>query len=72
MRLFIIALAAVAIRSARLRSAQPSAERGSYLVNTIGACSNCHTPRLPPPAGGPNLELRLSGGFQTSTSRSSP
>jgi mono/diheme cytochrome c family protein len=45
--------------------AQSPAERGSYLVNTIGACSNCHTPRLPPPAGEPNLELRLSGGFQT-------
>ena len=64
MRLFVAALAALAIGgSAAL--AQPSAERGGYLVNTIGACSNCHTPRLPPPAGGPNLERRLSGGFQT-------
>ncbi len=39
-------------------------ERGSYLVNSLGACSNCHTPRNPPPAGGPNLDKRLSGGFQ--------
>jgi mono/diheme cytochrome c family protein len=64
LRLAVITLAALAAGSAAAL-AQPSAERGNYLVNTIGACSNCHTPRLPPPAGGPNLELRLSGGFQT-------
>ncbi len=45
-------------------SAQTQIERGSYLVNTTAACSNCHTPRLAPPGVGPNLELRLSGGFQ--------
>jgi mono/diheme cytochrome c family protein len=64
MRLFITALAALALGCSAAQ-AQPSAERGGYLVNTIGACSNCHTPRLPPPGGGPNLERRLSGGFQT-------
>jgi hypothetical protein len=64
MRLFMTAFAALAIVSSAAQ-AQPSAERGGYLVNTIGACSNCHTPRLPPPGGGPNLERRLSGGFQT-------
>ena len=25
--------------------AESPAERGSYLVNTIMACGNCHTPR---------------------------
>ena len=48
-----------------IAAADTPVERGGYLVNTIGACSNCHTPRLPPPGGGPNLERRLSGGFQT-------
>lgn len=28
----------------------PSAERGSYLVNTILTCGNCHTPKGPPAA----------------------
>jgi hypothetical protein len=46
-------------------SSQTLVERGSHLVNTIGACSNCHTPRLAPPGIGPNLQLRFSGGFQT-------
>jgi mono/diheme cytochrome c family protein len=44
--------------------AQTQIERGSYLVNTTAACSNCHTPRAVPPGVGPNLQLRLSGGFQ--------
>ena len=57
MRLIITALAALAIGgSAAL--AQPSAERGSYLVNTIGACSNCHTPPLYT-----NNKLTLARGF---------
>ena len=60
----MVTLAALAAGSASA-VAQSPVERGGYLVNTIGACSNCHTPRLPPPGGGPNLELRLSGGFQT-------
>jgi mono/diheme cytochrome c family protein len=30
--------------------AQPSVERGSYLVNTIMTCGNCHTPKGPPAA----------------------
>ena len=37
-------------------------ERGSYLVNNIGACGNCHTPRV---KGVPDLSQRLAGGFQT-------
>jgi mono/diheme cytochrome c family protein len=41
-------------------TAEPSAERGSYLVNTIMACGSCHTPR---DAGGRAMtEKTLSGG----------
>jgi mono/diheme cytochrome c family protein len=39
------------------------AERGKYLVNGIGACSNCHTPRGPD--GANQLDKLLSGGSQT-------
>jgi mono/diheme cytochrome c family protein len=46
-------------------SAQSPVERGSYLVNGIGACSNCHTPRGP--GGALDLDKRLSGGSQTFT-----
>jgi mono/diheme cytochrome c family protein len=43
--------------------AEPSAERGSYLVNTIMACGNCHTPR---DADGRTMtEKTLSGGGLT-------
>jgi mono/diheme cytochrome c family protein len=41
-------------------SAQSQAERGSYLVNTIMACGNCHTPR--DADGKPVAERALSGG----------
>jgi mono/diheme cytochrome c family protein len=41
-------------------SAQSQTERGSYLVNTIMACGNCHTPR--DPDGKPVAERALSGG----------
>jgi mono/diheme cytochrome c family protein len=62
-RLAIAFAAVIAAGGAAL--AETPVERGGYLVNSLGACSNCHTPRNPPPAGGPNLEKRLSGGFQT-------
>jgi mono/diheme cytochrome c family protein len=43
--------------------AQSPVERGSYLVNTIMACGNCHTPR---DAGGkPIADRALSGGGLT-------
>jgi mono/diheme cytochrome c family protein len=42
-------------------AAQTPLERGSYLVNSVGACSNCHTPRV---NGQPDLSKLLSGGFQ--------
>lgn len=34
--------------------------RGSYLVNTVMACGNCHTPQGP---GGPDVSRTLAGGM---------
>jgi hypothetical protein len=41
-------------------NAQPAVERGSYLVNTIMACGNCHTPK--DANGVPMKDRELSGG----------
>jgi len=46
-------------------SAQSPVERGGYLVNGIGGCSNCHTPRGPGGATDLQLDKRLSGSTQT-------
>jgi mono/diheme cytochrome c family protein len=54
-------LAAIVV-AAGSTAAQSPLERGGYLVNSIGACGNCHTPRQ---QGVPDLSKRLSGGFQT-------
>src|SRR4051812_7314861 len=59
-----IAFAAVAAIGAALAStsqAETPVERGSYLVNTIMACGNCHTPRGPD--GTPIAGRELSGGM---------
>lgn len=40
-------------------SAQSMVERGKYLVDGIGGCGNCHTPR-----GGPAKGKFLAGGFK--------
>ncbi|HEY2137002.1 MAG TPA: c-type cytochrome [Xanthobacteraceae bacterium] len=50
------------IVAAGIAAAQTPHQRGSYLVNSIGACGNCHTPRQ---QGVPDLTKQLSGGFQT-------
>jgi mono/diheme cytochrome c family protein len=42
--------------------AETPRERGSYVVNTIGACGNCHTPR--DTAGKPIAGRELAGGFE--------
>ena len=47
-RLTLGCVAAIAITASA--SAQSPAERGSYLVNTIMTCGNCHTPKGPPAA----------------------
>jgi mono/diheme cytochrome c family protein len=44
-------------------SAQTPVERGSYLVNSILTCGNCHTPRGP--GGVFDMAKQLSGGPQT-------
>ncbi|MDQ0316755.1 cytochrome c4 [Amorphus orientalis] len=41
-------------------AAETLVERGDYLVNTVMACGNCHTPIGP---GGPDMERALSGGL---------
>lgn len=51
--LVILGLLAVPARSETL------AERGGYLVETIAACANCHTPKGP---NGPLPDKKLSGG----------
>src|SRR2546430_15940460 len=43
-------------------AAQPSLERGDYLVNAVMACDGCHTPRGP---SGFIMEKRFSGGAGT-------
>ena len=45
--------------------AQTPLERGSYLVNSILACGNCHTPKNA--QGAPILERELSGGLSFTT-----
>ena len=54
----LVAALAVCASSA---NAQTALERGKYLVNTIMACGNCHTPK--DPDGAPILERELSGGL---------
>jgi mono/diheme cytochrome c family protein len=60
-RLVLLGAAVVGCGSGALAQQTPI-ERGSYLVNNIGACGNCHTPRE---KGVPDLTKRFSGGFQT-------
>lgn len=45
--------------------AEASAERGGYLVNTIMACGNCHTPR--DADGRAMAEKAFSGGLTWTT-----
>jgi mono/diheme cytochrome c family protein len=61
-RVLIVAASLGLVAAASLpASAQSPVERGRYLVETIGACGNCHTPK------GPTGDLpgkHLAGGFQ--------
>ena len=54
-------IAAILLTLASARAETPL-ERGAYLVNTIGSCGNCHTPR--DSAGKPRADVALSGGFE--------
>lgn len=60
-RILVAAMVAFAL-AGQSASGQSLADRGDYLVNVIGACGNCHTPRE---KGQPDLSRELSGGFQT-------
>lgn len=60
-RMLLLGLVA-AVASAGAAVAETPVERGSYLVNSIGACGNCHTPRV---QGVPDPARKFSGGFQT-------
>lgn len=60
----LIAACAGALIATAAVAQETQLDRGSYLVNNIGACGNCHTPRE---KGVPDLSKRLSGGFQTFT-----
>jgi mono/diheme cytochrome c family protein len=58
-----IALAMALFATAAVEAAaETPVERGRYLVTTIGACGNCHTPR--DAAGKPIAGRELSGGFE--------
>src|SRR5437660_11442347 len=63
----LIAFCAVAsiAMMANASAQQLLAERGAYLVNGVGACSNCHTPRGPGGATDLQRDKRLSGSTQT-------
>lgn len=57
----IPAAAAILVFTTFGAMAQSPVERGSYLVNTIMTCHNCHTPMGP---NGPDFSKALSGGPQ--------
>lgn len=50
----------LALVLATTASAETLVERGDYLVNTVMACGNCHTPMGP---NGPDMSRALSGGL---------
>ena len=43
-------------------STETLVERGAYLVTTVAACGNCHTPR--DASGKPMANMTLAGGFE--------
>lgn len=65
MRRIIVVFALFLLVREHTANAESVVERGSYLVNTILACGNCHTPR---DAGGASISDRaLSGGLTITT-----
>jgi hypothetical protein len=56
-------LVSALVATASAASAQTPLERGSYLVNGLLTCGNCHTPRGP--GGVFDMAKQLSGGPQT-------
>ena len=62
----VIAACAAALIATGAVAQDSLLERGSYLVNNIGACGNCHTPRV---KGVPDLSQRFSGGSGNGSAR---
>ena len=60
-----IAACALLLAVANVAKAETPAERGNYLVNTIMACGNCHSPR--DGEGKPIADRALSGGLSFAT-----
>jgi mono/diheme cytochrome c family protein len=60
---FVAGLCLLAIPA--VAAAQPPVERGRYLVEGLGACANCHTPKGPQ---GPVAGKHLAGGFEIAES----
>src|SRR5258708_25338004 len=60
-----IAACALWLAVSNVAKAETPAERGNYLVNTIMACGNCHTPR--DDEGKPMADKALSGGLAFAT-----
>ncbi len=58
----VLAALATAVGNA---TAETPVERGSYLVNTVMACGNCHTPK--DPSGAAIADKELSGGLAFTT-----
>jgi hypothetical protein len=58
----VAAAAATLVKLGTSPAAETPVERGSYLVNAVMACDNCHTPRGP---GGLDMKRRFSGGSET-------
>jgi mono/diheme cytochrome c family protein len=64
-RIAISMAALLSLALVRAAIAEAPVERGSYLVNTIMACGNCHTPK--DAAGMPMTDKELSGGLSFTT-----
>lgn len=60
-----VVFAMLLFATSRAATAESPAERGRYLVNTIMACGNCHTPR--DANGRPIADQALSGGLTFTT-----
>jgi len=64
-RLIAVCAVTTLTMAASASAQQLLAERGAYLVNGVGACSNCHTPRGPGGATDLHRDKLLSGSTQT-------
>lgn len=60
MKKLVIAFALAATVQSQAVSAETPLERGTYLMNSIVACGNCHTPQTPT---GPAAGMELAGQF---------